>query len=221
MTAPSDRAGLLSGEQPREYYDFQSYVSPQRMLTYWHQIKEVVATRPANVLEVGLGTGLVASYLRASGVAVTTIDINPALRPDIVGSVLDLKSVVPVAAYDAILCARVLHHIPFEQLSEALDNLAAATRRHLICTLPIEDFSVSIALRYTSGSQRTMRIPLPLMVKRAFFWNRSRSGLWKINDSREHHIRTVTRQIGTYFKIDKAFRIPEDAAHQVFVCTVK
>src|SRR5690606_16965503 len=87
MTSPRHPVELPSSEQPRDYYDFDRYISPQRMLTYWHQIREVMARRPARVLEVGVGTGLVASYLRASGIDVTTVDINEALEPDVVGSV--------------------------------------------------------------------------------------------------------------------------------------
>lgn len=216
----SGRSELPSREQPREYYDFGRYVSPERMATYWHQIREILALGPARVLEVGVGTGLVASYLRAAGVEVTTVDINEALGPDVVGSVLELDRLVPADGFDVVLCARVLHHLPFEDFPRALEKLAAVTRRHVVLTLPVEDFSVSFSFRYTAGRQRWARIPLPMFVKRALFWGRSRSGLWKIGDSHAHRLRVVSDEIGRHFHIEKAFRIPEDTAHQVFVCRV-
>jgi len=221
MTSPRHPVELPSREQPRDYYDFDRYISPQRMLTYWHQIREVMTRKPARVLEVGVGTGLVASYLRASGIDVTTFDINEALEPDVVGSVLDLGSLVPAGAFDLVLCARVLHHLPYEQLPEALANLAAVTRKHLVLTLPVEDFSISFSVRRTAGPQHTFRLPLPIGVKRALFWKGSRSGLWKIDDGPEHRLGAVTGVIGRHFDVDRGFRLPEDPAHQVFTCSVK
>ena len=89
-----------------DYQKFHQYDYLSRWVSYWHQIDEVLKMDPKNVLEIGIGNKTVTDYLKKQGVAVTTLDINPKLKPDIVGSVLK----IPVADgfFDVILCAEVL-----------------------------------------------------------------------------------------------------------------
>lgn len=205
-----------SATLPREYYDFKKYVTKQRMATYWHQLDEVIELRPREVLEVGVGTGLVASYLTRIGIPTLTADINAALAPDFVASVMNLKSGVR-RQFDVVLCARVLHHLPFDEFDGALEQLSQVARRRVVLTLPSEDFSVYLAFRYTSSPLRFMRVPLPVAIKRLAFWSASRSGLWKIGDSREHSLQAVTEVIARHFAVEKTYLVPDDAAHRVFV----
>lgn len=207
-----------SASQPKEYYLFENYISRQRMLTYWYQIKEVLSLRPNHVLEIGVGAGLVAAYLRSVGINVKTLDINSDLRPDYCGSILQLNEIVDKAKFDLILCARVLHHIPYQELGLALEQIAQATNKYLILTLPFEDFAFYFGFRYTSAQQKIIQAQLPLWLKRSLFWNRSRSGLWKIADHENHSLKNVNQIIAGSFHIICQYRIPEDAAHQVFVC---
>ncbi len=215
------RTETPSARQPKEYYQFENYISRQRMLTYWYQIKETLNLRPATVLEIGVGAGMVAAYLRSMAIDVKTFDINSNLIPDYCGSVLNLSESVNNVKFDLILCARVLHHIPYHDFGLALEQLAQSTKKYVVLTLPFEDFAFYFGFRYTSAQQRIIRVSLPLGLKRAFLWNRSRSGLWKIADSGEHSLGTVCKTIEDYFQIVSLYRIPEDAAHQVFVCRLR
>lgn len=212
---------LPSANQPKAYYDFNKYISRQRILTYWYQIKEVLDLHPERMLEIGVGTGLVTAFLRAQGVEVRTLDLNPELNPDHHGSVAELEAVFTGGDFPLILCARVLHHLPFEDFGRAVDQLAHVTSRDLVLTLPHEDFALYLGFRYTSSSQRTLKIPLPLWVKKALYWRRSRSGLWKIGDEKSHDLAAVRKILETRFVITRCYRIPEDPAHQVFVCRLR
>lgn len=216
-------------EYPPDYYSFQQYNSKQRMLTYWYQIHEVLALRPATVLEIGVGTGLVSSYLRHLGISLTTYDINPELKPDIVGSVLDLASVLGDQKFDLVLCARVLHHLSYEEFPAALAAIAAVSNRNAVVTLPMEDFRLYLMARYTSSSLHTVSLPLPLMLKRKFFeWlkvydrdTKFRSGQWKINSTRNINLKNIQTQVSQKWKIEKNYRIPEDSAHYMLALTKK
>ncbi len=204
----------------KSYYDFSSYNSKQRMLTYWYQLSIIHECHPRDVLEIGVGTGLVAAYLRYNGIHVTTLDINSQLNPDYVGSILSLPEGLPVEAFDMVLCSRVLHHISFDDLERALCNLSALTKRYCLITLPVNDFRVYVMSRITSSSISTLSIPLPLALKKVLSSLRGRgggSGVWQINSSRETSEKKVVVVIARRFKIIKMFRMPEDQSHMMFL----
>ena len=209
---------------PSTRYDFNSYITKHRLITYWYQFKEISALSPKNLLEVGVGTGLVTSYLQWCGVNVKTFDINESLSPDILGSILDAKSTVELSAYDVVLCARVLHHLPFDKFSDALFNLSEISKKHVVLTLPVEDASFYISMRYTSSKFFTRSISFPLFIKKILFLLKQgakkeerQSSLWKINDSNERSMDVITTIINENFTIIDSYGIPEDKAHHVFV----
>lgn len=210
---------MKPSEYPVDYYSFEKYNTKQRMLTYWHQIDQVLSCQPTSILEIGVGTGLVSSYLRHLGIDVTTLDINPSLNPDIIGSVLELESLVH-KQFDMVLCARVLHHLPFEQFPDAIRQIAIVAGKNAVITLPMEDFRLYFMFRYTSSSIRTFSLPIPLIMKKYFLQmsgkihaTKYQSGLWKINDFSGVRLQQIQNTIEKYWNILEQFRIPEDSAH--------
>jgi 2-polyprenyl-3-methyl-5-hydroxy-6-metoxy-1,4-benzoquinol methylase len=209
-------------EYPAARYSFEQYNTKHRMLTYWYQIKEVMELSPATMLEVGVGTGLVTSYMHSLGVSVSTVDINESLTPNYIGSVLDLSRVLGEDSFDVILCARVLHHIRYDDFPVALGELAKVTRSYVVLTLPADDFRLYLLLRYTSSRLFTLSVGFPLFVKRLIFKKRyatkdRESSLWKIDDGERCAFKNVKNEIAMKFEILKAYRVPEDRAHCVFV----
>lgn len=207
---------------PAAYYDFGSYVSRTRMLTFWYQLHEVLEADPASVLEVGGGPGVVAGTLKERGVDLTTVDINRRLEPDFVASVTDLDSILAADSVDVILCARVLHHVGFEQFDQALRQLARVARSRVVLTLPVDEARLYAAFRRTAGNYRTASLALPLNVKRliqrtGFASSDSYNRLWKINSSPATSEAAVRNVIERHFRVDKWYRIPEDRSHAVIV----
>ncbi len=111
-----------------------AYDHKARWLNYWYQIREVLAAKPATVLEIGLGGGLVAAYLRAQGITVTTMDIDPSLTPDVVGSITAIP--LPDASFDVVLAAEVIEHIPFEEVTTALTEMARVSKKTVVVSTP-------------------------------------------------------------------------------------
>jgi len=118
-----------------EHYFRWKYIKQQRWANFWHQLELVRQTNAASVLEVGVGTGLVAETLRKLGIETKTLDIDPALNPDLVGSVTDLPQHL-TKTFDAALAAEVLEHLPWSEVPKALRELARVARTHVIVTLP-------------------------------------------------------------------------------------
>lgn len=117
----------------RSHYALK-YFSGGRIFSYAHQMDTVLSFEPQRVLEIGVGAGVVAAGLRAIGIDVTTVDIQPELEPDLVGSVLDLP--LDDHAFDVALCCQVLEHLPFEQFSPALRELRRVVTKGVVLSLP-------------------------------------------------------------------------------------
>ena len=97
----------------RSIYFSDGYFSSRQWMSYRSQIEGVRSYNPHTVLEIGVGSGFVTSILRKCGYSVTTIDINPGLEPDYVGSITDLDNVFQDKSFDVVLCAEVMEHLPF------------------------------------------------------------------------------------------------------------
>ena len=117
----------------KSHYESSEYNSLERFTSYWHQIDE--ASRiGGRIAEIGVGNGTVAAVLAARGFDVTTIDFDEALDPDIVADVRDL----PVAddAFETVLAAEVLEHIPWDDLPRALSELGRVATRAVVVSVP-------------------------------------------------------------------------------------
>lgn len=94
--------------------------------------------RPGDsVVELGIGTGFLANYLRTKGVTVTTLDIDPAKSPDIVIDAVDYR---PAGPFDHFCAFEVFEHMEFEELGVVLDNIKDYVTGGLFISLPL--FSV-------------------------------------------------------------------------------
>jgi SAM-dependent methyltransferase len=199
-----------------DYYSFDRYNSKMRMLTYWYQIQEILRRHPSSVLEVGIGSGMVTSYLRHCGIHVTTVDVNEGLNPDLVGSVLELSSVVRDRQFDTVVCCRVLHHLPCDLLEPAVTQLYNCCRSRLLLTLPVDDMRVYLSTRWTAARLQTLSIPLPRGVKPLLarvIGVSPGSGLWQVNSSRNTRLKTVLDRIERASGPLVAYQLPEDKSH--------
>jgi len=124
----------LAPQVDPDHYFRPEYDNKGRFISYWHQINEVLSSRADSVLEVGVGGGLVAHYLRDRDLDLTTLDIEYGLYPDCVGSVLN----IPFApnAFDVVTCCEVLEHIPYELFPVALGELQRVATSTVVISLP-------------------------------------------------------------------------------------
>lgn len=122
-----------SADKKTPYYN-DSYDSKERFCSYWHQIDEIRKLSPRKVLEIGIGNGFVTNYLRHKGLSLTTLDPVQELRPNIVGSVLNL----PVAgnAFDVVSCCQVLEHLKYRDFTRALIEIARVSKSYVVLSLP-------------------------------------------------------------------------------------
>lgn len=123
----------MADNKSNKYYDFV-YESLPRWTSYWYQIHEVLSLQPKSVLEIGIGNQVVTQYLKDAGISVTTLDVEPTLKPDVIASVTSMP--LPDENQDTVLAAEVLEHLPFEDFSKALKEINRVTRRFAVISLP-------------------------------------------------------------------------------------
>lgn len=63
----------------RHYHD--EYDSVERFASYYKQINYLLRCEAKNVLEIGVGVGVVSDYLKKKGINVVTADLNKSLSP--------------------------------------------------------------------------------------------------------------------------------------------
>src|SRR4051812_8431687 len=77
------------------HYDFERYDDAERWMSYWYQLRAVLAVRPRTVLEIGPGSGVFRRYLEHAGVLVKTVDIDASRNVDYVGDITRLDAALP------------------------------------------------------------------------------------------------------------------------------
>ena len=144
------------------HYEGKAYRSQERWDSYWHQLELVRQQNPQTVLEVGLGEGVVARELKRKGIRVTTVDIAADLHPDVVGSVTALP--FGKDEFDVVLAAEILEHIRFEDVPQALSEIARVARTRAVISLPHPGYVFSFVFKLPLLPRTRLLLKIP------FFW---------------------------------------------------
>lgn len=129
--------------------------------SYWWQQKLMHDRVRAgdSVLEIGVGSGFTANYLRSKGIDVTTLDIDEEKSPDICANVVTYEF---PHIYDHILAFEVFEHIPFEEFQRLLPKVARASRKYLFCSVPLNDkILLRIIVKFWRLRERGLELTRP------------------------------------------------------------
>ncbi|MCX7703708.1 MAG: class I SAM-dependent methyltransferase [Planctomycetota bacterium] len=194
-----------------EYFS-RRYLTIRRWTSFWHQIDEVLKTKAKSLLEIGVGSGVVAKVLREAGVSVTTFDISPELKPDVVGNILELEHHFSPSSFDCILCAQVLEHLPFESFKPAIEQIYKTTKSHAVISLPYHRRYWGIIARFyipLFGAGR-INIRIPRLLK-----HEEGEHKWEIGKS-GYPLKKIESVLRSYFHIERRFYPLENIYHIFF-----
>jgi len=205
---------------PRELYFSEGYFSRRGLYSLCQQLIEVYKTGCETLLEVGKGNGFVSEFLRSAGVKVTTLDVNPSLEPDILGSIKDLDDIFGETAFDCVLCAEVLEHVPFSDFESSMRALRRHTKGTCIITVPRCD---------PTAHEVAVRVQLPFVGNRGIKFNFPNRGAksalypghhWELNCDESCSIENVKAVMLGSFRSVEDYRFDGNPYHQFFVLKV-
>lgn len=191
------------------------YLRPKTLAAIGYQFRAIAERFPeSDVLEVGTGTGLTAELLRRCGHRVTTLDVDAAVRPDVLGSVTDIP--LDDASHDVFACFEVLEHLPWEEVPLALAELARVTRRGGALSVPTVVPRVLVQRLNHRGHSRPFLFRLPTLFGRRRLKNRDGQHAWELgaNRTRDELHALLT---GAGFRVVDEFVAPEILYHHFFV----
>lgn len=193
-----------------EHYATLRYDTKKRWCSYWHQVDETLAVSPSSALVVGMGSGVVSTYLRWLGVAATTLDVVDELGPDLVADVRDIPA--EQDAFDVVLCCQVLEHLEFGDVPAALAELARVARARVVISVPRRGRYWEVAVRIP---------PLPRFARSGVLPNRRRyrgddEHHWELG-SRAVPERSFEELLVEHLTRLRSYHVPEHPYHQFFV----
>mgnify|MGYP006271631305 CR=1 FL=1 len=197
------------------HYRFTSYLTKERWASLWHQLDEVTRLEPERALEIGPGSGVFSAMARMLGIAMETLDIDPALEPDHLASVLEM----PFGSneFDVVCAFQVLEHLPYEKSLEAFARLADVAASAVVISLP--DASVRWPFFFRIPGFGTLRVLLPRprlfrpvhVFDGEHYWEIGKAGfsMYKIIDDLQKKAPSLS--------LVRNFRVFENPYHRFFV----
>lgn len=196
-----------------DHYYKITYDTKERFCSYWHQVHEVLLLNPSEVLEIGIGNGFVSRYLRDRRINVTTLDIDKELKPDVVGSVLDIP--FPDASFQVVMCCEVLEHLPYDNVSRALSEISRVSKQYIVLSIPDANRVYRLFLHIPKIGIIKKLIPFPQIRKPIHRFDGEH--YWEIGKAGYPLKRIISDIERQGMEIIKTYRVFESPYHRFFI----
>jgi SAM-dependent methyltransferase len=196
-----------------DHYFSRDYDTKERFCSYWHQVDEVFRLNPGHVLEIGVGNGFASDYLRRRKIHLVTIDIDRGLRPDVIGTVLQLP--FKGNSFDVVACCEVLEHIPYSLLTDGLSEIHRVCRNSVVLSLPdpCRRFHVGFHIRNSVKLDGSLQLPGVDDSVHHF----DGQHYWEIGRACYPLSRIVNDIISAGFSLRRTYRVPENPWHRFLI----
>lgn len=203
----------------RSHYLFGRYLKKARWASIWHQVDEVLSARPASVLEIGPGPGILKAMLLRFGIPlVETLDIDADLNPDHLSS----GDTLPFwdGQYDVVCSFQMLEHVPYEIALRMFSEMARVATNKVIISLPDAHRRGAISLHLSKTGSVWLPVFMPLLWR--FRHRFDGQHHWEIN-KKGYALSRVQRdfEICSGLVLDRTYRVRENLYHRFFVWRVK
>ena len=203
----------------KEYYLETEFEIPKcRFNSYWHQIHEVLKTKPKDFLEIGVGSSFVSNYLKCKKMNVKTFDIDKKLNPDVVGDITNLSKSFKENSFDTILCSEVLEHLPFNSFRICLKEILQVSKRNVIISLPHHALQGVFYFKFPAIKKFLFKVRIPFPFR--FRWKIGGAHYWEIG-WKGYSLRKIKKIISEYFEIKEIYSVTENPYHWFFVLRKK
>ncbi len=197
-------------------YLSDEYFAYSQLWSFSEQIYQINLLKPVNMLEIGVGNGFVSRFLENMGVNVTTLDINPALDPDIVAPVDGIADYVTPNEFDLIVCCEVLEHLPFEEFEGIIEQFSRLSPR-LFLTIPTNFKYIGFGgfLKFP-GLTRWLGLWLEWPLKHAELADMH---FWEIGYDRKTSQKKIMETLNKYYSDVETDLFKANPYHRYFRCT--
>lgn len=202
----------LSIQVDKKHYAFSRYMSKARWSSLWHQLNEIQMLAPEIVLEIGPGPGLFKTLAATFGITVETLDIDPALNPDHVGSATAMP--FADAAFDVVCAFQMLEHLPYEESLQAFAEMVRVSRRHVVISLPDARTVWRYEIHIPKVGPRVFFIPKPQLDSSVHEFDGQH--YWEIN-KRGYRLARIIADFTKRIGLTRTYRSPEYPFHRFFV----
>lgn len=196
----------------KAHYEFARYMDKSRWASVWHQLDEVVRLKPINVLEIGPGPGIFKQAATLFGIRVETLDLDPDLKPDCVGSATALPFVE--ASYDVVCAFQMLEHLPYENAMQAFAEMVRVSRRHVVISLPDARPVWPYRLHIPKLGTLSLLVPRPILTRREHVFDGEH--YWEIN-KKGYALSRIIHNLDRLCPLVKTYRVFEDPYYRFFV----
>ncbi|QIZ72964.1 class I SAM-dependent methyltransferase [Oxynema aestuarii] len=194
----------------------REYITKHRMVTYYNQVRIIksLGKSVTNILEIGILNSIFAHLMSPNGYQVTTADINPDLKPDILLNLMtDFE--LPKDTFDVIVAFQVLEHIPYDFFEKVLIKFSEASKKYVVISLPYQ--SIFMTLQFHASFAWT---PKYLKLEIPKFWHStplSEEHYWEIGLKGYPKKRILKSIETTGLKLKRQFQDPYYPYHYFFV----
>jgi len=199
----------------KNHYKFTNYCGFDRWSSYFYQLREVIDLNPRNLLEVGVGDGVLKNYIcNNTDMEYKNLDIAEDLKPNIVGNVEN----IPLGddTFDLVCAFEILEHIPFDKFDIALSELNRVSKRDVIISLPHFGPSVRLAFKLPFLKEFKFAFKIPFYKKHVF----NGEHYWEIG-KKGYSTNKIRKVIKKLFFITNEFVPFENQYHHFFILRKK
>lgn len=196
----------------KSHYKFERYLSKVRWNSVWHQLDEVIQLDPNSVLEIGPGPGIFKKVAGLFDINVETLDLDPDLEPDHVGTVVDLPFVD--GSFDIVCAFQVLEHLPYEESKEAFREIARVSRKYVIISLPDVKPVWHYRFHIPKLGIRTLSIPRPFFRPPENRFDREH--FWEIN-KHGFPLSRIVHDFSSVMPLIKTYQVMENPYHRFLI----
>jgi SAM-dependent methyltransferase len=193
-------------------YNFDKYMSKGRWCSLWHQLDEILKLSPNEVLEVGPGLGIFKTVANTFEIKVETLDFDPDLHPDYVGSVIAMPFVD--CKYDVVCGFQVLEHLPYAEALQAFSEMVRVSRNHIVISLPDSQPVFKYRIQIPKLGLYDLLIPKLQLRKQMHFFDGEH--YWEVN-KRGYSLKKVIDDFSEKARLLKTYRPFEYPYHRFFV----
>lgn len=196
----------------KSHYDFLRYMNKARWNSVWHQLDEVIRLAPENVLEIGLGTGVFKQVASLFGLKVETLDLDPALNPDHVGSVEEIP--LSDASFDIVCAFQILEHVPYESSLRGFNEMIRVSKQYIVISLPDARPVWSYQVHIPGFGMKNILLQRPQfnMPENKF----DGEHYWELN-KKGFELSRVVSDLTRLAKLVKTYRVVGNTYHRFFV----